>query len=147
MLKILQCLCGRNLCITEKIFCMGHFFAYINHIFGGCQNFSRTGQASAYRSFFFQVLCPILNLSIFYFCIHFNDVKIKVLLLNDIYDILCSHTLYLSIFICPSDFQSFALFVILILSMNMLYRSAYLNVCYLQYLHFSRWSLSGIKRI
>ncbi len=39
MLKILQCLCGRNFCITEKIFCMGHFLAYINHILGGGQNF------------------------------------------------------------------------------------------------------------
>ncbi len=39
MLKILQFLCGRNFCITEKIFCMGHFYAYINHILGGGQNF------------------------------------------------------------------------------------------------------------
>ncbi len=39
MLKILQCLCGRNFCITEKIFCMGHFLAYINHILGGGLNF------------------------------------------------------------------------------------------------------------
>ena len=39
MLKILRCLCGRNFYITEKIFCMGHFLAYINHNLGGGQNF------------------------------------------------------------------------------------------------------------
>ena len=35
----LKALCGHNFCTTEKIFCMGHFLAYMNHILGGGQNF------------------------------------------------------------------------------------------------------------